>query len=180
MAKRKTNLIIAIVLATAAGVLTLQNVFAPAPSARITEAPETEQCAYLWANYAAPELTEKVNHAVQTANPAASARAELFGEDCRYADGRSTFGVMETDFYIYLPATDLTDEEFFGDWIAQAMHIITEIPRAEIKGKYGFVEFWFEKNNSERVIVRVPLQDYLDKAQKKSGAELFGMFYKTP
>ena len=136
--KQKRNLVIAIVLSAAAGVLTLQNVFAPAPDAitqtpevetivtepPITEAPVSEPCAYVWAYHDAPELTEKLNTAVQAINPAASARAQLFGEDCVYADGHSTFGAMETDFYVHAPADDLTNEEAFGNWMAQVMPIV--------------------------------------------------------
>jgi hypothetical protein len=125
-------------------------------------------------------LTKKLNAAVQAINPAASARAQLFGEDCVYADKPSTFGVMETDFYVRTPADDLTNEESFGNRIAQVMPIVAEIPRGEIQGNYGFVEFWFEKSEAEHVIVRVPIQKYLDEAQGKTGAELFTMFSVVP
>jgi hypothetical protein len=188
--KQKRNLAIAIVLTTAAGFLALQTVSAPtsdsapptlaAAETIPTEPPTAEPCGYVWAYHDAPELTERLNSAVQTIDPDASARAQLFGEDCVYADGRSTFGVMETDFYIHLPADDLTDKESFGNWMAQVMPIVTEIPRGEIQGKYGFVEFWFEKNEAEHVIARVPIQKYMDEAQDKTGAELFNMFSPAP
>jgi hypothetical protein len=192
--KRKQNVVIAIVLSVAAGFLALQNVSAPAPNEitptplteivakeiPITEAPLPETCAYVWAYHDAPELTEKLYAAVQNINPAASARAQLFGEDCVYSDGRSTFGAMETDFYIRAPADDLTNEESFGNWMAQILPIVTGIPRGEIQGNYGFVEFWFEKNEAEHVIVRVPIQKYMDEAQGKTGAELFRLFSTAP
>ena len=57
---------------------------------------------------------------------------------------------------------------------------LSEIPREEIQGNYGFVEFWFEKNEAEHVIVRVPIQKYMDEAQGKTGAELFRMFSVAP
>jgi hypothetical protein len=87
---------------------------------------------------------------------------------------------METDFYIHLPADDLTNEESFGNWMAQMMPIVTEIPREEIQGNYGFVEFWFEKNEAEHIIVRVPIQKYMTEAQEKTGTELLRMFSATP
>ena len=110
-------------------------------------------------------MTKEIDTAVRAINPSASARAELYGEDCVYADGRSTFGAMETDFHVRLPADDLTNEEAFGNWMAQVMPIVAEIPREEIQGNYGFVEFWFEKNDAEHLIVRVPIQKYIDEAQ---------------
>ncbi len=87
---------------------------------------------------------------------------------------------METDFYIHLPVENLTDEETLGNWMAQTLPIVAEIPRGEIQGNYGFVEFWFEKSEAEHVIVRVPIQKYMNEAQEKTGAELFQIFSKAP
>lgn len=184
-------------MSAVAAFVALQNAAAPtqeetAPNSILTFTTETlpavsepstptyEGCIFSWAYYDAPELTEKVDAAIRIINEQASARASLFGEDCIYADGQSTFGVMETDFYIRLPADDLTTEAAFGDWMAQILAIITKIPRDEIQGNYGFVEFWFEKTSTEKLIVRVPIQQYIDEAQKKTGAELFRMFYNPP
>ena len=192
--KRRRNVVIAIALSAAAGFLALQNVSAPAPNETtqipdaetiVTESPTVEasapgQCGYMWAYHDAPELTKKLSAAVKTMDPAASGRAQLFGEDCVYEDGHSTFGAMETDFYVNLPADDLTNEESFGNWMAKVMPTIAKIPREEIKGNYGFVEFTFEKNEAEHVIVRMPIQKYLDEAQDKTGAELFRMFSVAP
>ena len=192
--KHKRNVAIALVLSVAAGFLALQNVSAPTPREAnqipeletiTTESPITEasipgQCAYTWAYHDAPELTEKLDGAIKALNPDAHARASLYGEDCVYEDGHSTFGAMETDFYVHLPTDDLIDEEAFGNWMAQVQPIIAEIPRKNIKGNYGFVEFWFEKTETEFVTVRVPIQQYLNEAQGKTGAELFRMFSNTP
>lgn len=190
--KHKRNWVIGIVLSATAGFVALQNVNAPThedavpdpviPIATESEilTPTYEGCAFVWAYHDAPELTEKVDAAVRAINEQASARASLFGEDCIYADGHSTFGVMETDFYVRLPVDDLTAEAAFGDWMAQVLPIIAQVPREEIQGNYGFVEFWFEKSEAEQIILRAPIQKYLDEAQDKSGAELFQMFYSQP
>lgn len=195
--KHKRNWIIAIILSAAAGFVALQNVAAPthddaAPDPVITITTETplsgsetltptyEGCAYVWAYRDAPELTEKVDAAVRAMNEQASANASLFGEDCIFADGQSTFGVMETDFYVRLPVDDLTAEAAFGDWMAQVLPLITQIPREQIQGNSGFVEFWFEKNEAEQIVLRVPIQRYLDEGRDKTGAELFRMFYNPP
>jgi hypothetical protein len=188
--KQKRILVIALVLSTAAGVLTLQNVFAPAPDLIITSLPAAEEsitkafvpesCAYVWAYHDATELTKDLNAAVQDINPEASARTQFFGEDCIYADGHSTFGAMETDFYVHSPADNLTNEVAFGNWMTQVMSIIVQIPREEIKGNHGFVEFWFEKNETEHIIVHVPIQKYMDESQEKTGVQLFRMFSPAP
>lgn len=194
--KHKRNWIIAIILSAAAGFVALQNAAAPthdgltppvititakiSPSETETITPAYEGCAYTWAYHDAPELTEKLDAAVGALNEQASARASLFGEDCIYADGHSTFGGMETDFYVRLPVDDLTAEAAFGNWMAQVLPIITQIPRGQIQGNYGFVEFWFEKNEAEHIILRVPIQRYLDEGRDKTGTDLFRMFYDPP
>lgn len=188
--KHKRNWIIGLVLSVIAALIALQNAAAPTqedtvPNSVITETieistPTYAGCAFVWAYHDAPELTEKVDMAVRALDERASARASLFGEDCVYGDGHSTFGVMETDFYVHLPVEDLTAEEALGDRIAQVLPIITQIPREQIQGNYGFVEFWFEKNEAEQIILRVPIQRYLGEGQNKTGSELFRMFYNPP
>ncbi len=197
--KRNRYLIIGILLFAAIGFIMLQTRIAPAvenatstpsitntvtisftdtPTPTLT--PSYEGCGYMWAYHDAPELTEKINAAVRSLNPDAGARAELFGEDCVYADGHSTFGAMETDFHIQLSVDDLTDEEAFGNFVAQVMPVIIQIPREEIQGNYGFVEFLFTKSEMERIIFRVPIDKYINEAGGKSGAELFRFFYIPP
>ena len=194
--KHKRNWIIGIVLSATAGFVALQSVAAPShdditppaititakisPAETETITPAYEGCAYVWAYHDAPELTEKVGADITALNEQASGRASLFGEDCIFADGQSTFGAMETDFYVHLPVDDLTAEEAFGNWMAQVLPIITQIPREQIQGNYGFVEFWFEKNEAEHIVLRVPIQRYLDEARDKTGADLFRMFENPP
>jgi hypothetical protein len=186
--KQKRNLVIAVILSTAAGVFTLQNVLAPAPDAITpipvietnTEIPPDGPCAYTWAYHEAPKLSGSLNTVVQGINPDARANVQFFGEDCVYADGRSTFGVMETDFYIFLTVDDLEDREMLGNWMGQVLPLITQIPREEIQGRFGFVEFWFEHADKKLIGARVPVQEYLDKGQGKTGAELLKIFSNAP
>lgn len=200
--KNRRNLIVGIVLAAAAatGVLTtISNPDVETPATvspipvtgtdeiqntvtQVTDTAPSPQgsCGYQWAYHNAPELTESFDAEVKALDPNASARVEYFGEDCIYTDGTSTFGAMETDFYVRLQVDDLSKEEDFGNWVAQVMGIVTQIPREDLSGKYGFVEFTFEKSEMERIIFRVPIQQYMDEAQGKTGAELFQMFYKQP
>ena len=190
--KRK-NWLIAIILAATTGIFALQNVSAPAPEDAlltpstittenvITEPPvsNSENCAYMWAYHNAPELTEKLKSAFLAIDPAINARAEYFGEDCVYTDGHSTFGVMETDFYTRIPVDDLTNEEALGNWMSQVLTVILQLPREEIQGNYGFVEFTFENTETDRVIVRVPIQLYIN-SNGTTGAALFQMFHNFP
>ncbi|MBN8657791.1 MAG: hypothetical protein J0M11_18815 [Anaerolineae bacterium] len=186
--KRAGKIAIGVALTTAVAVFgALQTVSAPAnevgtspPASETPTATPQGPCGFMWASKDAPELTVSFDNAVKALNSEATGRAELFGEDCVYADGSSTFGVMETDFYVRLPVSDLGKEEEFGNWVAQVMQIVTQIPRETLPGNYGFVEFTFAKNSAERIIFRVPIQQYISDAQEKSGAELFRQFYSPP
>lgn len=189
--KHKRNWAIGIILSVTAAFVALQNVAAPvdeppAPNAGITTiasiapSPTVVEryggCGYKWAYQDDPELTTKLDDAVRLLNPAASAKAQQFGEDCVYEDGHSTFLAMETDFYVRLPVEDLTTEEDFGDWMSEVLQIVIKFPQEQIQGKYGFVEFWFEKSVDEHVITRVPIEQYMAEAKEITGAELYRMF----
>jgi hypothetical protein len=180
--KHKRNWIIGIALSATAGFLALQSVNAPTQNGEVEVASPTESfCAFTWATKDAPELTQQFDNAVKSLNPDASATVYFFGEDCNYMDGTPPkFGVMETDFTVRLPVDDLAKEEKFGDWVAQVMEIVLQLPEDEIQGKYGFVEFWFEKNDAEHITFRVPISEYQNEVQGKTGVELFRMYYSQP
>jgi hypothetical protein len=152
----------------------------PSPTEIPTTAEADGQCGYMWATHNADELSAMIDEEIRAIDSAASGNASYYGEDCVYADGHSTFSAMETDFYVRIPVDDLTNEEDFGDWISQVMKIVIAFPREQIQGNYGFVEFWFEKSEGENVIVRVPIQKYMDGTHGITGAALFRMFYVSP
>jgi hypothetical protein len=175
--KIKKNWIIPVILTVTAGFLVVQSGSNPATP---TTTPADAGCAYVWAYHDAPELTTQVDELVRGLDPQATARASLYGEDCAYADGHADFHVMETDFYIRLPVDDLANEKSMGAWAAQVMPLILEIPRGEIQGNYGFAEFWFEKNDLEHAVLRIPIPRYINEAQGKSGGELYRIFSVPP
>lgn len=143
--------------------------------------PQTGQCAFSWAQQPLEELTVVFEALIKELNPEATARATAFGEDCNYPDGQKIFLAMETDFYIDLPATNLTNFESFGNWIARTMSVTASLPSDLIEGSHvGFVEYRFVTNENESLIVRVPIQAYNDTAQGNTGEELFNLFYTNP
>lgn len=185
--KHKRNWIIGFALFATAVFVAWQTVIAPKQDETIPniEIPFTEtlpapsgSCYFNWAYHIDPNLTEKLDVAVKDINPDASATVTLFGEDCIYDNGSSTFIVMETDFQVRLLVEDLSAHEDFGNWMRQIMSIVVAIPQKEIQGNYGFVEFWFEKSEMENLIVRIPIQKYIDEAEGKTGVELFNTFYQ--
>lgn len=169
-------------LTATVGAIALQNGLAPsevnAPITStpiITSTPNNEPCAYVWDYKNVPELTVKIEASVHKIDAEAKVRVQAYGENCGHTDGNVTFSAMETDVYIRTTVEDLADEESFGNWMTQVLPLIVQIPENEFPGGYGFVEFWFEKNDAEHVIVRVPIQEYLN-TQGKTGKELLQMF----
>ncbi len=187
---KKRNWILALILSATAGFFALQNGTAPtnnAPTATgtaiaietTTFTPGYEGCSFVWAYHDDPELTEKIDAAIRALDPLATANVSLFGEDCVYANGHSTFSTMETDFYVRLPVEDLTNHEAFGNWMKQVLDTILQIPRGEIKGNDGFVDFRFTKSETENLIVHVSIAQYRSEALGMTGADLFQLFYKN-
>jgi len=146
--------------------------------------PSTSQqdCGFSWAYHDLPELTETLDTSIKALNSNAMARATAFGEDCIGEGGIVVrFGAMETDFYVILSVSDLTDYESFGNWITQVMEVVNMLPPDMLAGpNSGFVEFRFEKTQSESIGFRVPIQSYNTTANGITGEELFHMFYTSP
>ena len=188
---RKKSLLVMLIVSATAGFFVLQNGMSPTndqPMAiSVTTSTETatvtpayEGCGFIWAYHNDPELTKTVDAAVKALDETASATATLFGEDCVYTDGHSTFGAMTTDFRVRSFFDDFKNEEAFGNWMKQVMDMILQIPADEIQGAMpGKVEFVAVKGDVETFVVRVSIQQYRDEAQGKSGTELFQMFSNT-
>ena len=186
---KKRTLTLALIVSAAAGFFALQNgpqIANHAPTSThtpfvietVTLTPAYEGCFFRWAYHDDLELTEKVDAAIRALDPTASATATLFGEDCVFADGRFTFSVMSTDFVVRSSFDDFNNEAAFGNWMKQVMDVILQIPQEDIQGAMpGRVEFLSVKGGTGNFIVRVPLQQYRDEAQGKSGTELFQFFH---
>ena len=85
---------------------------------------------------------------------------------------------MESDFHITVSVERLDSYETFGNWIAQVMKVVNDIPPGLIAGSNpGFVEFSFEINISESIGFRVSIKEYNEIAVGKTGEELFWLFY---
>ncbi len=178
MKKRALILTFASVLA---GGYAVAQAILPTDTIDTTNTDSNKPCYYNWADQELPELSAEFEARVQALDANATARANAYGENCTAEDGTFTFGAMETDFYVQLPSDDVLDFESFGNWMARVMEVVDALPAEKIAGpQAGFVEFRFTQNESDFLIVRVPLREYRDTARELSGAELFNRFYKTP
>jgi len=180
MIKKRLIGILTFVAAAAASLFALtQGTFRADIPARVTETPtataaaEYMPCAYVWAYENLPEISTELQAAVQAILPEASARAQAFGEDCVAADGSSTFGAMETDFYVTLSVPDLTDTEALGTLVEKVLSVVDGFPRGRVPGgQDGFVEFTFRSGDQQRIL-RVPIPRGVEvRQQGLHGAEL--------
>ena len=167
--------------------LGLQQIASQSPTAVIKDdlpntPPVYALCGWTWAYHPLAGTSAKFEQAIKTEIPEASAYAQAFGEDCRYEDGPADFAMLEADFYVRIPSPQPTAEDTFGDQIATVMNImLREFPEESLRGGYrGFVEFRFEQNETEFVVVRVPIQQYQAEAIGLTGRELFQHFLMPP
>ena len=65
--------------------------------------------------------------------------------------------------------------------MSQVMEAVEQLPSDLIVGpQTGFVEFKFIKSDAEFLSVHVPIQQYRETANGKTGEELFRAFYSEP
>lgn len=152
------------------------------PTPTPTSAFSSTQCGWQWAYEGLPELSALFDTAVKVSIPNSSSRASAFGENCLDNDGQVVYFLpMETDFHVAISVETLDDHDTFGNWIAQVMRVVDGLPSNLIEGPQpGFVEFRFENGSSDFIVVRVPIQEYNESANGKTGEELFRLFYTNP
>ena len=148
-----------------------------------TEIPlSANECGYQWAYEDIPELTAQFDFAIKSLIPNSTSHTTAFGENCVGSDGQVIkFLPMETDFYVIASVDTLDNYETFGNWLAQVLQVVNGFPPELIVGpKPGFVEFRFEKSPSESIGLRLPIQQYNETENGKTGEELFRLFYAEP
>jgi hypothetical protein len=147
-------------------------------TATIEITPTFDGCYYVWATQDLPDLSRQFQAELQKVMPKATGGAYASGEDCVYADGHRTFGAMETDFRVQVPAKDLKDQKALGNWILQTLQIIEKLPSDELAGNGpGMVEIDFVKDDGQDLHLNVSFEKYQADAKGLTGAQLFRFFF---
>ena len=115
----------------------------------VTNSPDQQQltpCAFVWATQQLPDVSGQIKSGLAAAGLSdATARTEAFGENCVEGDGTvRSFGAMETDFYLQLPVSDLSDRSTLGDQLEKALAVLDQFPPGTVPGPqpgYIGVEF---------------------------------------
>jgi hypothetical protein len=118
----------------------------PVTAAPVTESPY-QPCAFNWATQALPELSAKVQAAMDAADlEDVTASAEAFGETCSTGQANETpsFGAMETDFRVYVRVTKLTDLDDLGNTLEKILTVLDQFPPGTTPGpQAGYVGVTF-------------------------------------
>jgi len=134
---------------------------------RDTVAPNSGNCAYVWATNELPAASQQFRAALQKAIPEANGSVYEYGEDCVYADGRRTFSTMETDVRIALPVDDLKDNQALSLYVEKILPILADFPTDALPAHIKQIEFrFFTKPTDESRYLRFDLQVGLDALAK--------------
>jgi hypothetical protein len=97
----------------------------------------SQRCFFTWASQPLPDLTAQVQVALNAAGlTGVSANALAYGENC--TDSRTnkpvSFSTLETDFYITVKDTDLTDRPAMGNLLEKILAILDTFPVGKVPG----------------------------------------------
>ncbi len=111
---------------------------------------------------------------MQEVQAGAEARAQAYGENCTYADGRVDFSPMETDFTITFQISSQNESEEIGRLIRQSMDLLlSRFPTGETPGPQpGQVTFRFITPEGEKFLT-VKTTEFQELPSDLSGAELY-------
>ena len=134
----------------------------PQPIPDTRTAPATSQnCIFAWATQPLPDLTAKVQAAINAAGlTGVSANAEAYGENCYDSQTNKPvrFSTLETDFYITVKVTTLIDKDILGKLLEKILAVLDSFPPGKIPGpQAGKVNISFETgSDSLHLMFSVP------------------------
>ena len=120
----------------------------PTYTPSLTPTVEPSVCAWVWATKPLPDLSSKVQAALESASlPVTNVFAEAFGENCvdSQTNQVTSFGAMETDFRITLQVKSLKDAEKLGSLLEQTLVVLDGFPTGSTPGSQpGIVGVTFQ------------------------------------
>jgi len=125
-------------------------------SVPVTDTPGAEagytQCAWTWASQPLPDLTAKVQSALEAAGLKGVANsAEAYGENCITGTGKvDHFAAMETDFRFTVQVASLNDRTALGKMLEQILVILDGFPTGSTPGpNAGYIGVTFQSGIEE-------------------------------
>jgi hypothetical protein len=125
----------------------------PSIPGSLTAPANSQNCAYVWNTQPLPDLTEKVQSAIDAAGLSdVKANAQAYGEDCidPQTNKPSGFATMETDFRITAQVADITDFDNMGGLLEKVLFVLDAFPLGKIPGPQpGYINISFQSGKSE-------------------------------
>ena len=113
----------------------------------------SQNCAYVWATQPLPDLTAKVQSAVNAAGlTGVSVSAEAYGENCIDPQTNKVvdFATMETDFRFTAQVADLKNLENLGVVLEKVLIVLDAFPLGKIPGpQAGYINISFQSGKDE-------------------------------
>lgn len=146
--------------------------------------PTTEgPCAFVEGRQTLQGISKQLlDRLTSAALPVESARAEAYGENCSNADGSvARFAARETDFYVTLTVTDLTDETALGNLLEQTLAVIDQFPADQTPGPNpGYVGITFKAGEQVQNLWFMQSRVSELRTQGLKGAELYRALMGRP
>ncbi len=115
--------------------------------------PDYKNCYFNWATHSLPEISTKVQEAMDKAGlKDVTAFAEAYGENCYDSQTNEIagFSAMETDFRVTVEVTDLQDTETLGNLLERILVVLDQFPTRSTPGpKPGYVGVRFHSGDQE-------------------------------
>ncbi len=139
-------------------------------------------CGFVEARQNLPELSaEFLRKLKQAGLPVDSARAEAYGENCLTADNSvAYFAARETDFYVTLNVSNLTDEATLGAYLGKILDIIDKVPPTQTGPNPGYIGVTFRAGDQAQNLWFTQTQANDLRAQGLKGADLYRALYNKP
>ena len=118
-----------------------------------TDPGNSHTCAFVWATQPLPDLTAKVQSAIDAAGlPDIQATAQAYGENCldSQTNQPAGFATLETDFHIIAQVADLTDLDNLGELLEKTLVVLDAFPVGKIPGPQpGYINISFQSGKDE-------------------------------
>jgi hypothetical protein len=123
------------------------------PTPVASDTPGTQPCYFNWATQPLPDLTSRVQAAMQAAGlTGIHARVEAYGENCYDAltNQAVSFATLETDFSVTVDVTDLKNMELLGNTLERILVVLDDFPTGTVPGPQpGYIGVVFQKGNED-------------------------------
>ncbi len=136
----------------------------------------SHNCFFNWATQPLPDLTAKVQSAINAAGLTyVNSKAEAYGEICydSQTNKPDSFSTLETDFYITVKVANLSDPSELGDMLEKILVVLDTFPAGKIPGpEPGKIAVSFQAGSKELNLMFSVQAGKSARTQGLHGAEL--------